>query len=240
MLSWVIVRKQETDVQPTWSIIIAGGRDQQISKEINTAFLNLGAKPLLAYSLDAVEKASSVDAVAITAPREYLAEIKLMVNLFGYGKVRKIVSTRPHRLSAVGTALQNIEDDVGIVLVHDVNRPCVTPGLIDECFKAAKRYGAAAAAQEIHETVKVSSSAKAKSSLDERRKYWIIQTPQAYKYDVLKKMLEYAAKKKTKTGDLFKLAEATHNDPKLVSSDVWNIKVGTPSDLKIAAAILGV
>jgi 2-C-methyl-D-erythritol 4-phosphate cytidylyltransferase len=134
--------------------------------------------------------------------------------------------------------MAELDDEARIVVVHDGARPCVTPELISETVKAAKRYGSGVAAVKITDTVKeVEKGFKVTRTID-RAKLWAVQTPQAFRRELLRDAFALLARKNLSVTDEASAVELTGSEVHLVPSLVSNIKVTSPDDLALAAAFL--
>jgi len=225
-------------VHIAWGIIVACGRDEQLSSEVDTAFLHLGGKPMLSYSVDAFEGCPEIDGIAIVAAKDRLAEIQHMVQLFGYSKVRRIAAGTRQRTTSVRTGLDVIDEDVSIVVIHEASRPCVSSDLIAETVKAAKRYGSGVAAAKIPDSVKLVEKGQKVSKSVAANVAWAAQTPQAFKRDILEKALKAAAKRKGSLQDEAEAIERTKNAVHIVPSTSSNLKIFTAEDLALAEALV--
>jgi 2-C-methyl-D-erythritol 4-phosphate cytidylyltransferase len=136
------------------------------------------------------------------------------------------------------SGLAQLSDDVRIVSVHDGARPCVTPELISETIASAKKYGSGVAASKITDTVKyVERGFKVAKTVD-RTKLWAVQTPQTFKLDVLMKAFAVVQKKNASVTDEASAVELCGEEVRLVPSALPNVKITTPDDLTVAAALL--
>ena len=134
--------------------------------------------------------------------------------------------------------LNALSDDARIVCVHDGARPCVTPHLISETIKSAKRYGTGIAASRITDTVKyVERGHKITKTMD-RSKLWTVQTPQTFKVSLLCKAFEHITKENITVTDEASAVELIHDDVRLIESIEPNLKITTVEDLPVAAAML--
>lgn len=221
------------------AIIVAAGKSERMGPRVDKAFLSLGTKPVLAYSLIAFEKCADIDDVVLVVRKDRVDSARAMAQLYGCSKVRKVVAGGAKRQTSVGYGLDALSEDAKIVAVHDGARPCVKPQLISDTVKSAKRYGSAVAAIRITDTVKyVERGSTVKKTLD-RTKLWSVQTPQTFKLEVLTKAFQ-ALKKNSRitVTDEAGAVELTSAKVKLVSAPITNIKITTPDDLALAAALL--
>jgi 2-C-methyl-D-erythritol 4-phosphate cytidylyltransferase len=210
-----------------------------MGRSADKAFLSLGTKPVLAYSLVAFEKCPDIDSVILVVRKDRLDAARGMAQMFGCAKVRKVVAGGATRQTSVQNGLSQLGEDTKIVAVHDGARPCVTVELISETVKAAKRYGSGVAAVKITDTVKQVDRGLTVTQTVDRSKLWAVQTPQTFKYEILVKAFGAVRKKKLTVTDEASAVELVVKDVHLVPASLTNIKVTTPDDLALASALLG-
>jgi len=222
-----------------WGLILASDKDEQLAG-VDTAFLNLGGRPVLSYSLEAFEKCPEIDAIAVVSPKERMAEVQRVVQMFGCIKVRRIAPGTTQRLTSIKSGLESMDDDVSIVVYHQVSRPCIESSVISETIKTAKRYDCGVAAQRVAECVKiVPKGHKITKSIDPGAA-WISQTPVACRIEALKKAVETLQKKKSGVQDIIQAVEAQKKAVQVVSAPVSNVRIADADDLALAEAILRV
>ncbi len=220
-------------------IIVAGGRSARMGAGLDKAFMNLGAKPVLVYSLDAFEKCSVIDAVVLVVRKDRLAAAEGMVQVFGCSKVKAIVAGGAQRQVSVANGLAAAGDEARFVCIHDGSRPCVTPELIADTMKTARRYGSGVAAVKIVDTVKeVSGSGLVVSRTLDRSRLWAVQTPQAFKISILSDALDHVRKNKVSVTDDASAVELAGGEVRLVPSSWSNIKITLPEDLALVETLL--
>jgi len=219
-------------------IIVAGGKGERMGPDVDKAFLSLGAKPVLVYSLLAFEKCPDVDEVVLVVRKERIETARCAVQMFGCKKVIKIVAGGNQRQQSVANGLAEISEEAEVVAVHDGARPCVTLDLISETIKSARQYGSGVAAVKITDTVKEVDKGMIISQTIDRTKLWRVQTPQAFKVALLRKAFEMVAKKKIKITDEASSVELICDNVWLVQSSSSNIKITSPDDLMLAAALM--
>jgi 2-C-methyl-D-erythritol 4-phosphate cytidylyltransferase len=147
-----------------------------------------------------------------------------------------------HRQQSVSNALAAVAasgDDV--VLVHDAVRPFVTDEMIHDVVTAAARYGAAITGVPAVDTVKqverTPEGAIIKSTIP-REKIVMAQTPQGFRYDVLKKAFDEASADGMIGTDEASLVERSGHPVAVVMGSPRNIKITTPADLELAEFFL--
>jgi len=195
-------------------------------------FTELAGTPILIHTL---RKFAAVDAVSEIwiALRENEIE-GLRERLRSDGRV----VGGEHRQQSVENALKAITaspDD--IVLVHDAVRPLVTSEIIQQVIEAAKKYGAAIAGLPAVDTVKqverTSEGAVIKSTIP-RAGVVMAQTPQGFRYSVIKKVFDEAAADGFLGTDEASLAERAGHEVAVVMGSPRNIKITTPADMELA------
>ncbi len=154
------------------------------------------------------------------------------------GKKIELVVGGEHRQQSVEHALNAVTaapDD--IVLVHDAVRPLVTTEIIREVIEAARKYGAAIAGLPAVDTVKqverTSEGAIIKATIP-RAGIVLAQTPQGFRYDVIKKAFDEATADGFMGTDEASLAERSGHEVAVVMGSPRNIKITTPGDMELA------
>ena len=146
---------------------------------------------------------------------------------------------RQHSVSNALAAVSASSDD--IILVHDAVRPFVTDQIIHDVISAAAKYGAAIAGVPAVDTVKqverTAEGATIKATIP-REKIVMAQTPQGFRYDVLKRAFDEAAADGMIGTDEASLVERSGHEVAVVMGSPRNIKITTPADLELAEFFL--
>lgn len=217
------------------AIIVAAGKSERMGGGMDKAFLNLGPKPVLVWSLLAFEKNPDVDSIVLVVRKDKLAAAQALGRIYGLSKIAKVVPGGARRQDSVMAGLKEADSGTRIVLVHDGARPCVSQEVISDVIKSAKRGNAAVTGCKMSDTLKLVEKGTTVSQTVERAKYWAVQTPQAFPYSMLRKA--YAALEPGKEVlDDAQVVELVGETVKICESSKLNIKITTPEDLNIAAA----
>ena len=217
------------------AIIVAAGKSERMGAGTDKAFLNLGPKPVLAWSLLAFERCTDVDQVVVVVRKDQIVATKALVRMFGISKVRAVVAGGVKRQDSVMNGLKEVDSDTRIVVVHDGARPCVKPETIAETVKVAKRTGAAVIGCHIWDTVKFVTTV---SRTEDRSKLWAVQTPQAFSASVIRRAYAEVVKKNVDVTDDASAVELIGEPVKIVESNVPNLKITTVEDLRVAAGVV--
>ncbi|MBV9180161.1 MAG: 2-C-methyl-D-erythritol 4-phosphate cytidylyltransferase [Acidobacteria bacterium] len=143
-----------------------------------------------------------------------------------------------HRQQSVANALAAVSAGTGdVILVHDAVRPFVTEEMIHDVIDAASKYGAAIAGVPAVDTIKqverTSVGALIKSTIP-REKVVMAQTPQGFRYEVLRKAFDEAEADGFLGTDEASLVERSGHPVAVVMGSARNIKITTPADLELA------
>jgi len=224
------------------SAMISSNKDPKTKKpHPSKQFTDLAGTPILIHTLRtfaAVEEVSEIWIALRENEIEGFRERLLKEAKVLRGKKVELVIGGEHRQQSVQNALNAITaapDD--IVLVHDAVRPLVTGEIIHEVIEAAKKYGAAIAGLPAVDTVKqverTSEGAIVRATIP-RAGVVLAQTPQGFRYGVIKKAFDEAAADGFMGTDEASLAERSGHEVAVVMGSPRNIKITTPSDMDLA------
>ena len=220
------------------AIIVAAGKSERMGTGTDKAFLNLGPKPVLAWSLLAFERCSDVDQVVLVVRKDQIMATRALVRMFGISKIRAVVPGGVKRQDSVMNGLKEIDSDTRIVVIHDGARPCVKPETIAETVKLARRTGAAVVGCHIWDTVKVVEKGTTVTRTEDRTKLWAVQTPQAFSASVIRRAYANVAAKKLDVTDDASAVELLGEPVKIYETNMPNLKITTVEDLQLAAAVV--
>jgi 2-C-methyl-D-erythritol 4-phosphate cytidylyltransferase len=210
-----------------------------MGRERPKAFLPLGGVPLLAHTLQPFEACPLVNEILPLVPEEEISFCQEeMIHRLGMKKVGQPLAGGPERSDSVFLGLQAIEGRADIVLIHDGARPLVSKRLIEETIEGAEKWGAVVAALPAWETIKEVAEGREVIRTVDRRKLWMIQTPQAFHYSLIWKAYQKARQEGTAGTDDAMLVERLGIPVRVVEGSKLNIKVTTAEDLILADAIL--
>lgn len=219
-------------------IIVAAGRGERMGGDVDKAFLSLGPKPVLAYSLVAFQHCEDIDEIIIVVRKERVDSARSMAQMFGCTKVVKVVAGGAKRQASVANGLEALGADTRVVAVHDGARPCVTPRMISDTVQSALSHGSGVAAVKVTDTVKYVERGLTVTRTIDREKLWLVQTPQAFEVDLLKEAFEEVRKRKATVTDEASAVELLGKEVRLVPVPATNIKVTMADDLLMASTFL--
>ena len=220
----------------TTAIIVAAGKSERMGAGTDKAFLSLGNRPVVAWSLIAFERCPDIDRIVLVVRKEQQVAAKAVARMFGIAKLIAIVPGGNKRQESVQAGLAACDVDTRFVVVHDGARPCVTPDVISEVVKLAKRVGAATVGRRMTDTVKRVEKGTAISGTEDREKLWAVQTPQAFNFRTLANA--YKNLGKNDVTDDCQAVELAGETVRIYENRAPNFKITTVEDLQIASALL--
>jgi len=220
------------------AIILAAGLGKRMGGNTMKQYLQVGCRPVIVQTLLVFEKSLIVDEVILVSPESELASSMRFVKEAGLHKVVKILAGGKERQDSVRNGLHAVSKKSGIVIIHDGVRPFVTEKIISDVVAAAEASGAALAAVPVKDTVK-EAAGKVVNRTIPRDKLWLAQTPQAFRYEVIKAAFENADINGLRGTDDASLVEAAGNKVSIVMGSYSNIKITTPEDLRYAKMLIG-
>jgi 2-C-methyl-D-erythritol 4-phosphate cytidylyltransferase len=220
------------------AIVVAAGKSERMGTGTDKAFLNLGPRPVVAWSLLAFEHCADVDRIVLVVRKDQVNASKSLARMFGISKMLAIVPGGTKRQDSVMNGLKALDIDARIVVVHDGARPCVTPETISETVKLARRGGAAVVGRRIWDTVKFVEKGTTVTRTEDRSKLWAVQTPQAFDVRLIKRAYEAVAEQKKEVTDDASAVELLGETVKIYETEKPNLKITTVEDLRLAASIM--
>lgn len=220
-------------------LIPAAGTGRRMGADGNKQYLELGGRPILAHTLARLAALTLVDALHIIVPegeRRFCQE--QVVARFALEKVRGVVAGGAERQDSVrhGLAACGAADD-DIVLIHDGVRPFFPAAQIAPLLTAAAAEGAALLAIPAQDTIKEVVGQRVVCTLD-RSRLWQVQTPQAFRFAVIRAAHERARQAGHAGTDDAALVEWCGGPVAVVPGSPFNVKLTTPADLALARALL--
>jgi 2-C-methyl-D-erythritol 4-phosphate cytidylyltransferase/2-C-methyl-D-erythritol 2,4-cyclodiphosphate synthase len=218
------------------AIIVAAGRGLRFGGDLPKQFLEVRGRSLVQRAVDAFAASPHVQDVVLVLPGDVAAHPEQAVTL---PPAVRVVAGGERRQDSVAAGFDAVPAAAEVVLVHDAARPFVTASLIARAIAAAESHGAAIVALPARDTVKRGEPRGDAVQIVEtipRESVHLAQTPQAFRREILAEAVSIGRAGAEAT-DEAALAEAAGHPVVLVEGDPHNIKVTTPADLPIAAAI---
>jgi 2-C-methyl-D-erythritol 4-phosphate cytidylyltransferase len=198
----------------------------------------LGDKSVLAHTLDAFERASSVRDVVLVTRAERVQEMEELVRQRGLSKARQVIAGGTQRQDSVRAGLDRLPAETSYVAVHDAARPLVMPEQIERVFALARQHGAAALAEPVTDTIKRVDEDRFVSGGVAREGLYAMQTPQIFSRELILKGYAEVAAKNLSVTDEVSAVEQLGGKVLLLPNEEFNFKITYPRDLLLAQAVL--
>ncbi len=218
------------------AVIAAAGSSQRMEGE-NKLLLPLGGKPVLAHTLQAIDRSPSIREIIIAAREEDMVRFADLCKAWGIEKPVKIVLGGKTRAESVLRAAAEVNEDADLIAVQDGARPFITSELVERVVEAARVNFAAAPAIPVKDTIKVAVDNIVRETPD-RSMLFAVQTPQVFDAQLLRAALQSALDAGVRLTDDCSAVERIGKEIYLTEGDERNIKITTPLDLFLAEAIL--
>jgi 2-C-methyl-D-erythritol 4-phosphate cytidylyltransferase / 2-C-methyl-D-erythritol 2,4-cyclodiphosphate synthase len=223
----------------TIAIIPAGGAGKRLKAHVSKQYLFLDHIPVLVHTLKVFQKSKVIDNIVLAVPPDDLVSIRQeLIDKYRLTKLTTIVAGGKERQDSVRNSLLAINGKCDVVVIHDGVRPFVTQDLIKRIVGAAKTEGAATAGVKAKDTIKETKKNNSVAATIPRQNLWLTQTPQAFKFEIIKEAYKSAYDEKYYGTDDASLVERIGKKVKMIQGSYENIKITTPEDLIIAKALL--
>ncbi|OQX74834.1 MAG: 2-C-methyl-D-erythritol 4-phosphate cytidylyltransferase [Bacteroidetes bacterium 4484_249] len=214
-------------------LIVAGGIGKRMLSNIPKQFLTVAGKPLLFHTFECFNKFSIDISITLVIPEFYADYWQSLITKFNFKIDHRVAFGGETRYHSVNNGLDLIRE-TGLIAIHDGVRPLVTKGTLKRVFATAEKKGNAIPVIPVNESMR--KLHKKKSKPIDRENFRLVQTPQCFHSDLIKKAYEQEYRKEF-TDDAT-VVEAMGVKINLVEGNAENIKITSPVDLKIAAAFL--
>jgi 2-C-methyl-D-erythritol 4-phosphate cytidylyltransferase/2-C-methyl-D-erythritol 2,4-cyclodiphosphate synthase len=225
----------------TGAVIVSAGVGKRMNAAVSKQYLSVGGKPIVVHALEAFERSKAVDAIVLVVGAGDEAFGETLLETYGLRKVVAVVAggaERQHSVRRGVEALASHHPEAAWVLVHDGARPLVTSEVIDRALAAAAETGASVPGVPVKDTIKEADRDGIVVATPARSSLWAIQTPQAFRVDLLLEAHRTAEAEGFLGTDDAMLAERIGVLVRVAEGDYRNVKVTTPDDLGLVERLL--
>lgn len=219
----------------TVAVVPAAGSGSRLGGRRPKQFLRLGAVPLLVHTLRVLASVREVHGLIVAVPPADVLSARRLLLRHGIRRVLAVVGGGKERQESVWLALQAVPAGCELVVVHDVVRPFITGGLVRGVVAEARRCGAAVCGLPVSETLKRVRGGVVEATV-EREGMWLVQTPQAFRCDLIWEGHEKARRDGFRGTDDAVLVERLGVPVRMVPGLPQNLKITTREDLLRARA----
>jgi 2-C-methyl-D-erythritol 4-phosphate cytidylyltransferase len=237
------------DLSGASALIVAAGKGERLGSTLPKAFVDVGGRPMIAWSLDAFAAAGVGEMVIAMPPEGALPKgfvaraddpdaVRAAARLVLPASVRTVAGGA-ERSHSVRAALAASTGDP--LLVHDAARPLLTPELVRlgaQALADEPSLAAAIVAAPVVDTIKRSTDGRHVDGTLNRSELWAVQTPQVFRRAWLERALAQPDATLAAATDDASIVEALGGVIALVAATAPNLKVTTPGDLTVAELLL--
>lgn len=219
------------------AVLLAAGRSTRMGGDESKVFLTLAGESILRRSAAALLAAEGVGELVVVVAAGDEERVRAELAPFA-DRVRDVVAGGEERTDSVRAGVAAVSARADVILVHDAARPLVRPARVAEVARVAADRGAALLAVPVRDTIKTSRDGREVSGTLDRSLLWAAQTPQGFDAQRLRRVLRRAERDRFRPTDDAGLFERYEGAVPLVEGDADNVKITTPGDLALGAALL--
>ena len=235
-------------------VIPAAGSGTRMGSGINKLFISIGSETVIERTLRIFEnfgektesKSASSPAIEVTCVvvtnESSLGLLREIVDRNSFRTVKSIILGGDTRTASVYNGIRALAElptppkDSDIVFIHDGARCMVSSEVLHNCLRCMSTSDVCVAGVPAKNTIKIVENHKVTSTPD-RRSLYEVQTPQAFRYHVLREAYEYAHEHNILATDDTALTELIGYGTVIAEGSYSNIKITTPEDILFAQAL---
>ncbi|MBC2019163.1 MULTISPECIES: 2-C-methyl-D-erythritol 4-phosphate cytidylyltransferase [Listeria] len=225
--------------------ILAGGKGTRMGNvSMPKQFLPLNGKPTIVHTVEKFILNTRFDKILISSPKEWMNHAEDNIKKYISDDRIVVIEGGEDRNETIMNGIRFVEKTYGltdedVIVTHDAVRPFLTHRIIEENIDAALETGAVDTVIEALDTIVESSNHNFITDIPVRDHMYQGQTPQSFN---MKKVYNHyqnlTTEEKQILTDACKICLLAGEQVKLVKGEIFNIKITTPYDLKVANAII--
>jgi 2-C-methyl-D-erythritol 4-phosphate cytidylyltransferase len=222
-------------------IILAGGKGERMGRGgVPKQFVELAGTPIIIYSMKSAELNRNIDEICVVCPADSHMQVRKWSIGYGISKLKVIAEAGADRQQSVHNGLKSINAKKSdVVMVMTAVCPFVSQTTIDRHFEAMKECDACITVVKATDAITFSNDGKTVNRTLQKKKIFIQQGPQSYRYGVIKLGHEMYEEDESRT-EVNEDSELVLNmgvEAQMILGDRFCVKVTYPEDLAIAEAL---
>lgn len=230
-----INKKKRNHKTKEYVIIVAGGSGSRMKSDIPKQYLIVNNKPIIVHTIEKFFNYNPSICIICCVHFDYYEMAESMLSKYFPGKKILITQGGETRFQSVKNGIKHIQEKNSIVAIHDAARPLVSIETIENAIESAKKCGSGIPVIEINESLRMIENNNTSKAVN-RSDYKIVQTPQCFNTELIKKAFETEFKNSF-TDDASVFENAGYN-VNLTMGNPENIKITLPNDLIMASYLL--
>ncbi|TAF65187.1 MAG: 2-C-methyl-D-erythritol 4-phosphate cytidylyltransferase [Cytophagales bacterium] len=227
---------------PLYALIVAGGSGTRMKSTTPKQFMLVQEKPVLLHTLEKFQQLPQSIHTILVLPKEHINTWEKIAQQYRYTPQISIVEGGNTRTASVINGLKAIQDseENSLVAIHDAVRPFISPELIWQSFQTAHQTGTALAVVASKDAIRYVDTQTAKNHQVDRKYYYLVQTPQTFRVDLIKDAYEKYTRNafQPEVQDDASVAELAGHSITLIEGNYNNLKITTPEDITWANFLL--
>lgn len=221
------------------AVILAGGVGSRVGAEIPKQFIEILQKPVLAYTVEAFQNHSEIDAIEVVCIKSYIDYMSEMKKKYSFDKMKWIVEGGTTFQESVMNGIKNLEDkisDEDIVLVHFGASPFIEDYIISDAISVCKEKGNAISTTDFYLLSGIKDDDTKSTTWIDRDTIACMSTPHAFKYGFINQLYKDAVR----TGVINEVEPHTTTLMYKMGKSIYfskgsqtNIKITTKEDLDL-------
>jgi 2-C-methyl-D-erythritol 4-phosphate cytidylyltransferase len=219
-----------------YAVIVAGGTGSRMGNAVPKQFLEIKGKPILFYSINAFATLFPDISIIVVMHPQYMSYFNNVARHIQMPIDITLVPGGANRYESVQNGVNAIAvADRALVFIHDAARPFINKQLLFSLLNTATQFGNAIPTLPLADSIRQVMDNGSTQAVD-RSKYKIVQTPQVFKIEQIKQVLQTPFS--PNFTDEASAAELQGIKINIVDGLDENIKITTPAQLLIAESIL--
>lgn len=173
------------------AIILAGGSGLRMGESLPKQFLKVAGKKVIEHTLDVFQNHSLIDEIVVVSHADYIRDVEDISVRGSFTKLKKILIGGKERYHSSLAAINAYTEEVNLIF-HDSVRPLVNDRIITDCIQALEKYNAVDVAVPTTDTIIQVDDNNEIIRIPSRSLLHNGQTPQAFKWSVIKRAYELA------------------------------------------------
>lgn len=223
-----------------YAIILAGGKGVRFHGDVPKQFVELKDIPMLVYSMKTAQINSNVDAICVVAPRNYHKQIRSWGAEYQITKLLFLAESGKERFQSVYNGLTLIPaKSKDTVIIMTAVCPFVSQSTMDKLYASMNRWDACITVIKATDAITFSNDGKNVNRTLQKRKLFIQQGPQIFRYGVLRQAHKayIEDEERVEVNEDSELVLNIGVECKMVIGDRYCVKVTYPEDLAIVQAL---
>lgn len=222
------------------AVILAGGKEGIVSRNVPCQFLSVKGKPIVVYCMEAYQKHPSVDDILVVCLKGWETIVRDYAHQYGITKLRGLIPEGSSGMASLKNAvsyMQDLYDGDDLVIIQEATRPLIREETISALLRSCEESGSATICHSMNDYVQFNIS-DGKAEYVNRNSMIALQSPEAHRLSLVREVFDKAQHQKHPLAEscctmlLYNLGYPIN----FLQSAVNNIKIAREEDLAAFSA----